>query len=216
MGHGTASGQRRGKRAGAGAGAQDECRWFKRGDQRINRDGRPRKAWVAYADRAPRADRLMLVWVPRQDFGHRLTGDGAPCIANLPADFEVVGSRVDLARNALAVIVRSGTFPRIAKGAPIPEFKPQAVPPADRAPRDDELMVLWLPGKDLIHRLSQQNAPWIVNLSAGCQIVGSRVDPARDAVALILRSAAFDRIPKGTPIPELQPEFHGLKWRRRG
>jgi hypothetical protein len=102
--------------------------WFRPGDRRINRDGRPRGSKAASAeaaaDRAPAADRLMLLWVPRRDLAHRLSSDRAPWIVNLPADFEIVTSRVDTARDGVALVIRSETFPRVARGAPIPEFAP--------------------------------------------------------------------------------------------
>jgi hypothetical protein len=86
--------------------------------------------------------------------------------------------------------------------------------PADLAPRADRLKVLFLSGRDLTFRVSQQNAPWITNLPADVEIVGSSVDAARDAVALVLRSKEFPRIARGTPIPEFTACFNGLRWRR--
>ena len=46
----------------------------------------------------------------------------APWIINLPEDFEMVSCRVDAARDAVVFVIRSIMFPRIAQGAPIPEF----------------------------------------------------------------------------------------------
>jgi hypothetical protein len=180
--------------------------WFQPGgDARINRDGRPKKSWAACEDRAPCAGRLMLLWVPLRDFVHRLTSpveDRAPVIVNLPADFEIVSFRVDAVRGTVAVIGRSASFPRIAKGEPVPEFKPETAPPADRAPCDDQLKVLWVPGEALARRLSHQNAPWLKKLPADRKIVASRLDAARDAVALVIRSASFPLVAKGAAIPE--------------
>ncbi len=100
--------------------------WFKPGgDPRINRDGRPRDEWAACPDRAPRADHLKLLWVPGKALVHRLSHQNAPWLNNLPAGCKVVAIRLDAARDAVALVIRSETFPRIARGAPIPEFKPE-------------------------------------------------------------------------------------------
>src|SRR5262245_23058534 len=98
---------------------------FRKGDPRINRDGRPRLIWAECEDRAPRADHLMRLVMPGRDLTFRLSRQDAPWIINLPADVEVVDCRVDAARAATVLVIRSETFPRIAKGAPIPEFKPE-------------------------------------------------------------------------------------------
>jgi hypothetical protein len=105
--------------------------WFRPGDRRINREGRPRGSKAgshegsAPADRAPCADRFMLLVLPARDLAWRLTKQNAPWIVNLPADFEIVGSRADAARGAVVLVIRSQTFPRIAKGAVIPRFNPE-------------------------------------------------------------------------------------------
>jgi len=190
--------------------------WFQRGDQRINRGGRPRKEWAAFTDRAPRADRLMLLWVPTRDFGQRLTRDHASRIVNLPQDYQIVGCRLDAARDSLALTIRSEAFERIARGQPIPEFTPEIAQPADRAPSDDNLMVTWMSDLDLLYRLEEQFSSWMVNLPEDCEIVSARLDSARKAVAFVIRSQSFDTITKGTMIPEFVPEFHGRKWRRAG
>ena len=56
----------------------------------------------------------MLLRVPLRDFLRRLTSDDAPRLVNLPADFEVIASRVDAERNAVALVIRSQTFQRIS------------------------------------------------------------------------------------------------------
>jgi hypothetical protein len=99
--------------------------WFQRGDLRINRDGRPRKEWAACTDPAPRADRLMLLWLPGIDLAYRMRNQFGPWIVNLPADCQMVGCRMDGGRDAVALVIRSQSFTRIAKGAPIPEFTPE-------------------------------------------------------------------------------------------
>jgi hypothetical protein len=75
--------------------------WFQAGDERINRQGRPRgsKASVPEgthpADCAPRADRLVRLVVDERDLAWRLASIKAPCVANLPPDFQVVACRFD-------------------------------------------------------------------------------------------------------------------------
>jgi hypothetical protein len=103
--------------------------WFRPGDRRINREGRPRGSPKAgpeeQADRAPAADRVMLLVLPARAVAYRLTHERGAWIANAPRDIEIVGSRVDVARGALVFVLRSAAFPRIAKGAVIPQFTPE-------------------------------------------------------------------------------------------
>ena len=186
--------------------------WFQPGDRRINRDGRPKKSWAAFVDRAPCADRLMLLWVPRQELGRCLTGHHTPSVANLPPDYQIVDSRVDADRDAVALVLRSETFPRIAKGAPIPELVPQTTPPADRASCDDRLAVLLVPGGHLARRLGHRRGFWVANLPPDCEVAACRVDAARHAVAFTLRSASFPPVAAGAVIPKFWPDFRGLKW----
>jgi hypothetical protein len=185
--------------------------WFQRGDPRINRDGRPKKSWAAYEDRAPRAGRFMLLWVPTQNLCRRLTGDGAAGVGNLPTGCKLVSSRVDAARDTIVFVIQSEMFPRIAKGEPIPEFKQEPALPADRAPCDDRVMLLSVPAKNLAYRLGHQVGFWVTNLPDGIKIVSIRLDAARDAVAFVIRSDAFSVVAKGVPIPEFQPRFYYLR-----
>jgi hypothetical protein len=100
--------------------------WFRRGDRRINRDGRPRKPppGVHPADCTKRADRVKRLFVRERDLAWRLTKQFAPWVDNLPADFQIIDSRVDAARQGVVFTIRSSAFPRIARGTPIPEFHP--------------------------------------------------------------------------------------------
>jgi hypothetical protein len=98
--------------------------WFRPGDRRINREGRPRgssKVAMATGNCAPYADRLMLVAIPERDLAFRLTHPNAIWITNLPGDVEIVACRVNPAGTVLLTI-RSRAFPRIAKGALIPRY----------------------------------------------------------------------------------------------
>lgn len=106
--------------------------WFRPGDRRINREGRPkgsskssRQPSSPAVDRAPCADRLQVLVVPTRDLARRLRWKLAPWITNLPEDAEIVSCRVDAARDTVAFVLRSNTFPRIAAGAVIPVFVPR-------------------------------------------------------------------------------------------
>jgi hypothetical protein len=101
--------------------------WFQQGDRRINREGRPHGTKINSpvthpADCARRTDRHMRLSVPLSDLGFRLTHPNAFWIVNLPPDFEIVDSRVDLATRQVVFIIRSAKFVRVARGTPIPEF----------------------------------------------------------------------------------------------
>jgi hypothetical protein len=100
------------------------------------------------------------------------------------------------------------------EGRPRGTRRVQADGPVELAPKTDRVMLLFLPGSDLIHRLGHQNAPWLTNLPADGQIVDSRLDKARNCLVLTIRSQAFPRIAKGTAIPELVPVWNGLRWSR--
>lgn len=102
--------------------------WFRKGDGRINREGRPKGSTKAgpkdQADRAPVADRLKLLVLPAGDIVQRLTCEYGPWIVSLPDDIEIVGCRMDSGRAAVVFVIRSEKFPRIARGAAIPEVEP--------------------------------------------------------------------------------------------
>src|SRR4030095_15984058 len=107
---------------------------FQRHDPRINREGRPSgsKAGIddgsVSTDLAPRADRLMLLTLPQKYLFCSLRHPNAAAITNLPADVEIIASRADQARGVVVLTIRSRTFPRIAKGTPIPAFEPAQAP----------------------------------------------------------------------------------------
>jgi hypothetical protein len=104
--------------------------WFQQNDSRINRQGRPKGSKLAaqrggtLANLAPRTDRLMVLLVPARGLVWRLRRKLAPWITNLPEDVQVVGCHLDAARDSLVLVLRSKTFPRIAQGTLIPQFKP--------------------------------------------------------------------------------------------
>jgi hypothetical protein len=102
--------------------------WFRPGDRRINRDGRPKKAadsdGTHPADRAAVADQVMRLSLPAAELAHRLTQPNGFWLVNLPQDYQIVGSRVDEATGRITFVIRSRQFPRIARGSPIPEFAP--------------------------------------------------------------------------------------------
>lgn len=113
----------------SGQERKENAGWFRPGDQRINREGRPKGSKVVKddspaPDRAVRADRVMLLFVPSEDMTLCLSPRNAPRVTNLPTDAEIVSCRMDLARYGVVLTIRSSAFPRIAKGAAIPEFEP--------------------------------------------------------------------------------------------
>ncbi len=193
---------------------------FQPGDPRINLKGRPRgsKAGPADADRAPQTGPLMLLALPVAEVAGWLSGGDVPGVANLPADCQVVGCRLDAARGAFVFVIRSNEFPRIAKGALIPELKPVRAP-ADRARSEDRLMLLFLPARVLAacvsprgNRLCAHKRPWVDNLPDHFEIVGCRLDAARGGLTFTIRSPAFSPIARGAPIPEFAPKWYGLQW----
>jgi hypothetical protein len=196
--------------------------WFLRGDGRINREGRPRGSkaglpkGVAPKELAARADRVMRLFVPAREFACHLSGREAPWVANLPEDFVIVAGRFDPERDGFVLTIRSRTFPRVARGAPVPEFAPEAGNPStDLAPCDDRLMLLVVPAREVMHRYGNQHAPWLTNLPRDAAIVASRLDPVRQVVVLVIRSGVFPKVARGTPIPEFTPAWNGLKWAQR-
>lgn len=102
--------------------------WFRQGDRRINREGRPRGSKVASPGEdvycASCADRVMLLHVPARVLAHRLLYREGPWLNNLPRDVKVVGCRID-STGKVVLTVNSAEFPRIAKGAVIPTFRPE-------------------------------------------------------------------------------------------
>ena len=103
--------------------------WFRAGDGRINRAGRPRGKKVSAAESPPvglarQSDRLMRIFVEGDVVTCWLTWMSSPCLVNLPSDFRVVECQVDAARGGIVLTIRSSTFPRVAQGTPIPVMRP--------------------------------------------------------------------------------------------
>jgi hypothetical protein len=75
--------------------------WFRAGDKRINREGRPRGSKAAVPEGtlpencAPRADCLMRFSLPGRELVGRLTHPNGFWLVNLPSDAQIVDSRVD-------------------------------------------------------------------------------------------------------------------------
>lgn len=97
--------------------------WFRAGDPRINRAGRPKGAQQA-AQRAragkPLCGRLMTLFVPEQDFQTYLTRRNGPWLTNLPDDFRIVAVDFDLERRGVVVTIHSEQFAAVPAGEPIP------------------------------------------------------------------------------------------------
>jgi hypothetical protein len=101
--------------------------WFRPGDERINREGRPKgsrisakpdpSTWLATS-----TDRVQTLFVQMSFQRCWMKRFSGPRVANLPPDFQIVGSRFDNARNGVVYLIRSQSFPRIARGAPVPQF----------------------------------------------------------------------------------------------
>jgi hypothetical protein len=102
--------------------------WFKPGDRRINRRGRPVGSKGDPADetvdRATVTDGLMVLRLPLKLFACRIAFERGPWATNLPVDFQIVSLRVDASQGLLVLVLRSALFQRVARGAVIPEFRP--------------------------------------------------------------------------------------------
>jgi hypothetical protein len=105
--------------------------WFKAGDKRINRRGRPvgSKAdpgdGAGAVERAATTDSLMVLRLPLKLLACRIAFERGPWITNLPVDVQIVSSRVEANLGLLLLVLRCGSFRRVARGALIPEFHPQ-------------------------------------------------------------------------------------------
>jgi hypothetical protein len=99
--------------------------WFRAGDRRINREGRPRGMQTGQSGESCTrvTDRVMAFFVPQRELGSMLTQCKAPWITNLPRAFRLVDCRVDNERDGVVFVIRSESFPRIARGTVIPEFE---------------------------------------------------------------------------------------------
>jgi hypothetical protein len=151
----------------------------------------------------------MVLRVSRRDLLRCLTS-GDSWAFNLPADTEIVSSRVDEERDEVALVIRSPTFPPVPKHSPLVEFVPEAAPPADCAPSDDRLMQLLVPEAQLAYRLGHAQGFRVTNLPlAKFEIVEARVDTARKGVVFVLRGP-FPVVKRGAPIPQLAAGFQGL------
>jgi hypothetical protein len=104
--------------------------WFRPADSRINREGRPHGSKAAASlddtpDRAWQADRVKRLCISERDVAWRLTHQNGPWAINLPNDFQIVECRIDSEWGQVVFVIRSQSFPRIAKGTLIPIFKTQ-------------------------------------------------------------------------------------------
>jgi hypothetical protein len=74
--------------------------------------------------------------------------------------------------------------------------------------------LLLLPGQDFVGKLIWKVGPWVENMPGDVEIAACRVDAGRRLLVLTLKSATFERVAKGTPIPEFRATWQGLKFRR--
>jgi hypothetical protein len=73
---------------------------------------------------------------------------------------------------------------------------------------------LFVPSVHLRLRLLRPNGPWVSNLPPGIRLVACEMDFARDGVVFTLHSNHFPEVREGQPIPEIEPDYNGLKWVR--
>jgi len=98
---------------------------FVSGDRRINLRGRPKgAAGLARRIRAGKqvSGRIRTIFVPFADMEHLLAGQKAPWIINLPSDYRIVGSDVDVERKGVLFTIHSNSFSTVNLGQPIPVF----------------------------------------------------------------------------------------------
>ncbi len=206
----------------AAAGKRKNKGWFVKGDPRINPDGRGRGSKMDQGVagygllRATRADRVMFVRMHpttlRTSLVHDKQANGASRrISNLPADAEVVycwsHPRLPLA----AVVFRSKSFSRIAKGTPIPEFKA-----AWDGERDSDTALheraLAMPGR-LAKVFMPADFAWIFiakrvrSQTRTASAVACEFDRQRGGVVFTVASDAFPMVLPGGTIEELPSEF---------
>ena len=85
----------------------------------------------------------------------------------------------------------------------------------NRARRADRLKCILLDAGDVIHRITHDRGPWIVNMPAGTRVVACHWDAEQEVFMLVLRSSEFPQIARGDVIPEFRPAYNGLRWGRR-
>ncbi len=109
-----------------------------------------------------------------RDFFHRLTSDGAPGIANLPADCEVITSRVDAARDAVAPHHPLGIVSEDTEGARSWSSCQRRFPRPTATSCDDRLMLLFVPRAETCPLVSTSpRGSWMTNLPP-CPTDGNR------------------------------------------
>jgi hypothetical protein len=103
--------------------------WFKPGDRRINREGRPRGSRKAAqgtpaAVLAPKTDRLVLVPIPAEKLASQLSSPWDHSFISNWGEGQIVGACMD-EQGTVYLTLRSERFRRVVKGAPIPVGKPR-------------------------------------------------------------------------------------------
>jgi hypothetical protein len=75
---------------------------------------------------------------------------------------------------------------------------------------------LFVPSVHLRLRLLRPNGPWISNIPRSIRLVACELDLARDGLVLTLHSDQFPEVAEGQLIPEIKPDYNGLKYLNPG
>lgn len=82
-------------------------------------------------------------------------------------------------------------------------------------PLSGRLMRLFVPESDYRQALTGLKHPWVVNLPRDFTFVAAALDPSRNGFVLTIHSNEFGVVEEGDAIPEFQPSYHNLIWRKK-
>jgi hypothetical protein len=103
--------------------------WFRRGDPRINRRGRPRNGVTAaprqQTEKKPLSGQLKRLSVPVSDLRVRLAREKGPWMVNLPNDFRIVALELDPVQQMIVLTIHSQVFQAVQEDEEIPWFSPE-------------------------------------------------------------------------------------------
>jgi hypothetical protein len=78
-----------------------------------------------------------------------------------------------------------------------------------------KIMRLFVPGADLRTCLTRWDHPKIINLPSDYKIRDIALDRPRRQIVLTISSERFEVVQAGDPIPEFEPVYDGLRWRKK-